>query len=657
MIYLVSNQTNAFNNEFNQISLLEGIEIVSKLKFIGADTETEGLDCFTKKLLTVQLGNKEIQVVFDITSYGGKIPSPLKNFMNTFDGTFILQNAKFDLKFMYLQDVFVKNIYDTMLVETILTIGLQMSGRDLHTLAEKYCGVDLDKSIRGQIITKGLNAAVIRYAAYDVVYLEEIMVKQMKQVKYLKLDNAVKLDNEFVKVLAYIEFCGIKLDWNKWKEKSKRDLEAVYESKKKLDNWLFERGMMKYFNGIPDLFTGEMECILNWNSSKQVIELFESLGIDCTIVDKGVKKKTVEEKAIGKYKDEFPLLKLYFDFKAATKLTSTYGLSWEKMINPVTGRIHTTFQQLMNTGRLSCGNARENKPNLQNLPSDKLTRSCFVAEPGNKYIAVDYCAQESIILANFSKDRNLLGFYEKGFEDMHSYVTFLLFPELRRCEIDDLTNDELIWIKKNHKHERNVAKTAEFAIAYGGNGSTIAKNTGQSKSQGEFVYNSYFEAFCDLKNYFDAGMRQVQRDHYILFNNLTGRKLFFSPEEPFLKYQEDINDPCFRQFPNCREIEREYNKSFSEAQRKSQNYRIQGSAADCSKLAGVILFKELQRRNLLNVVKIVNFVHDEFNIECPEQMANEISDLVVKCMEKAGSQFCKVVPLTADPEIGDYWIH
>ena len=96
MIYLVSNQTNAFNNEFNQVSLLEGIEIISKLRTIGADTETEGLDCFTKKLLTIQLGNKEIQVVFDIASYGGKIPSPLKNFMNTFDGIFILQNAKFD---------------------------------------------------------------------------------------------------------------------------------------------------------------------------------------------------------------------------------------------------------------------------------------------------------------------------------------------------------------------------------------------------------------------------------------------------------------------------------------------------------------------------------------------------------------------------------
>ena len=524
MIYLVSNQTNAFGGEFTQIPLLEAIEMLSHIQFIGADTETEGLDCFTKKLLTVQLGNAEFQVVFDIASYEGKIPQELKFFLNNFDGTFILQNAKFDLKFLYRQGVVLKHVYDTMLVETILTIGLQMAGRDLKTLCEKYCQVELDKSIRGEIITKGLNAAVIRYAAYDVVYLEDIMTKQMRQVNHLRLNNAVILDNEFVKVLAYIEYCGIKLDWKTWKEKSLRDLEVVAAKKEALDGWLYDHKLMKYFSGMQDLFTGRMDCILNWNSPLQVVELFESLGINCTTVDKGVSKKTAEEKAIGKYKDQYPILKLYFEYKAAVKLTSTYGLTWESMINPVTHRIHTTFQQIMNTGRLSSGNMRENKPNLQNLPSDHLTRGCFISEKGYKYIAADYCAQESIILADFSQDESLLAFYRKGFEDMHSYVTFLLFPEVRRCALDDLTNEELIWIKKNFKEKRNIAKTAEFAINYGGNGSTIAKNTGQSKQQGEFVYKSYFDAFYNLKTYYDVGMQQVERDHYILFNNVTGRK-------------------------------------------------------------------------------------------------------------------------------------
>ena len=417
MIYLISNQYDAFGGEFQQISLSEGIALISSLDNIGTDTETSGLDCFTKKLLTLQLGNKDVQVVIDVASYNGQIPEDLKVFLNNSDQLFILQNAKFDLKFLYKQGVLLKNVYDTMLVETILTTGLQIAGRDLKTIVKKYCDVDLDKSIRGDIIIKGLTANVIRYAAFDVVYLEDVMNSQMKLVKGARLENAVKLDNEFVKVLAYMEYCGIKLDWIKWKEKSLKDLKEVIDKKIILDKWLLDNNYLEYFSGMEDMFTGQQDCILNWDSPKQVIGLFESLGINCTIKDKGVDKKTVEEKAIGKYVKDFPILKLYFDYKAASKLSSTYGLSWEKMINPVTKRIHTSFQQIMNTGRLSCGNMRENKPNLQNLPADELTRSCFVAEPGNKYIAVDYSSQEQIVLANFSQEENLINFYRKGFTD------------------------------------------------------------------------------------------------------------------------------------------------------------------------------------------------------------------------------------------------
>ncbi len=657
MIYLVSNQTNAFGGEFTQVTLMDAIAMISTLEFVGTDTETEGLDCFTKSLLTLQLGNKEFQIVFDIASYGGKIPTELKDFLNKSEQTFLLQNAKFDLQFLYRQGVILKKVYDTMLVETILTIGLQEGGRDLKTIVQKYCDVDLDKSIRGEIITKGLNAAVIRYAAYDVVYLEDIMIDQMKQVRRMKVDNAVKLDNEFVKVLAYIEYCGIKLDWQKWKTKSLKDLEDVVQKKAKLDNWLMEHGYTQYFNGMLDMFTGEQDCILNWNSSQQVITLFESLGINCTIKDKGVEKKTVEEKAIGKYRKDFPILDLYFDYKAAVKLTSTYGLSWERMINPITHRIHTNFKQIMNTGRLSSGDMKVNKPNLQNLPSDELTRSCFIAEPHCKYIAVDYSSQEQIVLANFSGEENLINFYRKGFTDMHSYVAFLMYPNIRRCTVEELEPSKLKYIKTEYPDLRYLAKTAGFAINYGGNGATIAKNTGISKKDGDFVYENYFNAFPGLKSYFEYVMDLAMTNHYILFNPITGRKLFISPDEPIFKYEEDMADPYFWRRPDARSIQGEYNKSKSEIQRKAQNYPIQGSSADCSKLAGVILFNELIRRDLLFKVKIVNMVHDEFNVEAPEEIAEEVSELVVKCMVAAGSQFCKIVPLGAEAQIGDHWLH
>lgn len=417
MIYLVSNQLNAFENKFKQITIDESLNLLYNLSNIGLDTETEGLDCFQNKLLTLQLGNYDIQIVYDIASFSGIIPQQVKDFLNKNDKLYIIQNAKFDLKFLYRQDVYIKNVYDTMLAEFILTNGLQISGRDLATLCHKYCDVTLDKSIRGEIITKGLNYAVIQYAAYDVVYLEDIMNKQMKNIKGGNLQNALKLDNEFVKVLAYIEFCGIKLNWDKWRIKSEKDLLKVIEKRDLLNKWLLDHGHLEYFDGMLDMFTNEMKCILNWNSSAQVIKLFEKLGINCEIVDKGIKKKTIEEKAIGKYRKDFPILDLYFEYKEVVKMSSTYGLNWRKMISPVTGRIHTNFNQLMNTGRLSSGNAKENKPNLQNLPSDEFTRSCFIAESGNKFIAADYSSQEQIVLANFSLEKNLINFYEKGFTD------------------------------------------------------------------------------------------------------------------------------------------------------------------------------------------------------------------------------------------------
>ena len=572
MIYLVSKQSNAFDNIFKQITIEEAIEKLKVLEYIGNDTETSGLSCHTKQLLTIQLGNAEFQIVFDIESFNGKVPDKLKEFMNNFEGTWILQNAKFDLQFYYKQDIILRHIYDTMLAEYILTLGLQEGGRDLKTITKKYCNEDLDKSVRGEIITKGLNARVIQYAAYDVIYLEEIMNKQMKLIKGGKLNNALVLDNEAVKWLAYIEYCGIKLDWEKWKEQSLRNIDFMNDKKHEIDKWLWDNGYRKYFESF-DLFTNEPTCIINWDSAQQVIPVFEDIGINCTVKIKGETKKTVEEKSLKTQIDKFPILKLFYDYKGAKKLTSTYGLNWSKAINENTKRIHTTYRQIMNTGRTSCGDSKLNYPNLQNLPHDAFTRSCFIAEPGNKIIAADYCGQESIVLANFAKDASLLNFYQKGLQDMHSFVAFLLFPELQTKSQEELTNEDLELIKKEHKDLRQIAKTAEFALGYGGNEDTIAKNVGCSKEKGKEVYENYFKAFTGLKSYYTKVMDATKDNGYIQFNPVTKRKFFISHDNPLIKYKyEEYLTP---------EEEKEYRKSAAEIQRMSQNFPIQGELLLC----------------------------------------------------------------------------
>lgn len=366
MIYLVSNQANLYDsNLFVKISIEEAIDMLSKLDYISTDTETQGLDAYTKKLLLLQLGNKDFQILFDIESFEYKIPQSLKQFLNNSKATFILQNAKFDLKFLFNQKVFLNRVYDTMLVEIILTNGMQYDGRDLQTIADKYCNVYLDKSVRGEIITKGLNSAVLVYGAKDIMYLEDIMNKQMALVKSLSLEKAVELDNNFVIVLAYVEYMGIKLDYEKWKVNADSNVRKAGELKTQLENLLLKDKKMKWFSGMQDLFTGQQECIINWDSPKQVIELFKEYGINVVIKEKGEEKESIDAKVLDPQKNSFEILPIYLDYKAVQKEISTYGYNWKKYINPLTGRIHTTFKQLMDTGRLSSGSKYDETPNLQ----------------------------------------------------------------------------------------------------------------------------------------------------------------------------------------------------------------------------------------------------------------------------------------------------
>lgn len=116
------------------------------------------------------------------------------------------------------------------------------------------------------------------------------------------------------------------------------------------------------------------------------------------------------------------------------------------------------------TLRLSCGNKRDGTVNLQNIPSDDETRACFIPEKNCVMIDADYSSQEQVVLANESKEANLINFYSKGFTDMHSYVAFLMYPDIRRMTLEELTPQNLGYIKKEYADKRQIAKSAGFAI-------------------------------------------------------------------------------------------------------------------------------------------------------------------------------------------------
>ena len=227
-----------------------------------------------------------------------------------------------------------------------------------------------------------------------------------------------------------------------------------------------------------------------------------------------------------------------------------------------------------------------------------------------------------------------------------------MYENIRRCTIEELEPTSLDYIKKEYSDKRKLAKSAGFAINYGGNGGTIAKNCSIPKADGEFVYQKYFEAFPNLRNYFDKVFNKSAHFSYVEFNGITKRKYFFNPDEnPYFMFREAVE-----KYGDRTNI-REYNRAKSDIQRISQNYPIQGSSADITKYACILFFKEILLRNWWMAVKIINLVHDEILIEAPKDLIKEATEVLVECMKNAGKPFCPIIPLGATADTGDHWIH
>jgi DNA polymerase-1 len=462
MIYLVTNQRSLFDSAaFSMASVSEAIEYLETLDVVGFDTETRGLDPHTKELLSMQLGDEQRQYVVDCLTVN---PKEFKELLEK--KILIMHNAKFDLRFLYYQGIVPTKIFDTFLVERILTTGLDTVRRSLDAVVYKYCKIELDKTIRGNIHREGLSTRVIKYAADDVKYLHQVKRKQEVALTENKLTRTASLDNEFVCVLAYIEFCGMFMNSEDWRKKCEDDLKDLNAVKESLDKFILDNSdkYPKYVDNQLDLFAEGLKCKLNWASSKQVIPFMQSLGVDTLTKDKetGMMKHSVDKKVLGPQKKKHPIIETYIEYTEHQKVVSTYGENWFDYINKATGRIHSNYTQIMNTGRLSSGQKGDKKrgmpqlPNMQNIPSDNRTRGCFQSEPGNTLVVSDYSGQEQIVLANKSLDTDLLEFYSKGLGDMHSFIASKIFPELSNLTLDE--------IKDNHKQKRQIAKGAGFAI-------------------------------------------------------------------------------------------------------------------------------------------------------------------------------------------------
>ena len=305
-----------------------------------------------------------------------------------------------------------------------------------------HTGTELDKSMQKTIAKTGLTKEGIRYAAYDVMYLQDIRKAQMQIAESRNCMKALILENRFVPAIAYLEWCGVHLDVDKWKEKMKRDKEKLDLYESKLNDYVTSHTELSQFvtssaSAQPDSMTGGSlfdftpMCYVDWNSPQQVVPVFKALVFDTTVFDKEAnrEKDSVQENVIQFQRgiaDEF--LDAYLEYKGAYKQVSSYGQGHINQINPYTDRIHTDFRQIGTvTGRMASGSDKGNVDlakvkklypkdvtycNMQNLPArgeeGKFARSCFTATEGNVFVSCDYSAEESRVSADVWNETSFL---------------------------------------------------------------------------------------------------------------------------------------------------------------------------------------------------------------------------------------------------------
>lgn len=640
MIYLVSKQTELFKSEeYECISVEKSLDILKSWNMIQYDSETTGRYARLCKILCIQFGNLEgdIQIVVDTTTV-----SPLI-YKEILESKYLIgQNLKFDLQFLYNYGIIPRKIYDTMIVEQLLHLGWPSNtiSYSLAEIAWRRLNINIDKTIRGEIIWRGLDTSVIKYAAGDVTYLGDIMKSQLEDCKKQGLLKAARIECDFVPSIAYLEWCGIHLDANKWQEKMNQDAINLSKAKEALDKFVTSNpaySKFTYINREGDLWNGfdlTPKCTINWSSSQQVVKFAQLLGFDTQVKDKktGEDKDSVLEKHLKSQKginDEF--LKLYFDYQGYTKVVTSFGQGHLNAINPVTDRIHTTYKQLgAASGRMSCGSQQPNTdlakyknikpsdctfPNIQQLPHDELTRAAFTAPKGYKWVSCDFSSEESRLGADIYQDKAFLKEFTEGSGDTHSMFAWAVFKdECKACGCRSVAD-----VKKLAKQWRQAVKAVEFAYMFGAAAPTISIAADCTVEQAQGYIDALDKEFVGMAEFAKRGSKFVRKNGYVLICKDTGHKMYWWDHKEWLERQKSFTPEFWDEYRLYHkgtddEIAKMVRKHFQAAgkwDRMARNACTQGTGAVIMKSAMTSLFDWIVEHGYFGKVEISASIHDK----------------------------------------------
>lgn len=466
-------------------ALLDVIPELKAMTVLCVDTETTGLDPFVDKVIMLQIGNEDLQVIIDTRKVSLE---PLREIIES-DTYKILHNAKFDYKMIKTSfGMELGNMTDTMVTEQLLMNGLQKKGFGLKDLVLKYFGEDIDKGQQTTFIghTGDFTQDQIEYAKWDIIWPIRLMGAMFPTIRAEGLLNVAKLEYKVLPVFADIELNGVLVDEPLWNELTIQADQKKAEYKKELDNLLIENGFWVDLLG---------DIMINYGSSDQVKAMFSELGIEL----EGTGKDVLAEV-------DHPVAKTLLDYREQEKIVSTYGKTFLDKRHPKTGRIHPTFRQMgTDTGRVSCTN-----PNLQNIKSNSDFRNAFIAGEGRKTITADYSGCELRIIAQASKDPVFIKAFCDGV-DLHSVVASDMFE----VEVTKDKNPEL----------RKATKNINFGLAYGMSAFGLSKRIGKTEDEAQVILDKYFETYPAIKGYLDSGSRQAISRGFS--TTMLGRKRYY----------------------------------------------------------------------------------------------------------------------------------
>ena len=577
-------------------------------ELIAFDVETTSTDPMLADLVGISLAWGEGKAAYIPLAHKGAKQLPrdqvlrrLKSLLEDVNIPKAAHNAGYDLTVLSRCGITPQGeLFDTMIAEWLLDPASRNLG--LKNLAFARLGVEMTSI--SELIGKGKKQITMAevpldkaapYAAADVDMtwrLVGVLRSELEAKGLMRLFQDVEMP--LVPVLVAMQRAGVALDIPYLRGMSKMLADRLSELEQEIQDLVGYRFNVNSTQQLSDALFGKLQL--------------PRQGVPKTKSGHYSTAASVLQGLRGKH----PVIDLILEQRELSKLKSTYVDALVELVNPRTGRVHTSYNQTGTvTGRLSSSN-----PNLQNIPIrtelGRQIRRGFVAERGWKLLAADYSQVELRVMAHISQDPGLLAAFRRG-EDIHASTAAAVLG----VPLDQVTREM-----------RRLAKGVNFGIMYGQGPYGLAQQTGMSQEEAAQFIKTYFATYPKVKEYVDRTRRQAREQGYV--ETLLGRRRYFPELSVRSKAHASVRQA---------------------AERAAINMPIQGTAADIIKIAMIRLYNALQERGLRS--RIIMQVHDELVLEVPDEEVDTVAPLAKRLMEGA---FKLDAPLKVDLKVGENWL-